>query len=133
MDDDVRKILEGANFAHIATTLPDGSPHSVPIWILLEGDRVVFFTQTGSRKAKNIERDGRVAMSVLDKEQPYRSAWLRGRIVDKREDEGIWESIDRMSERYIGEAFPWRSPSSVLYTVEVEKSGFYGLPFSPSQ
>jgi PPOX class probable F420-dependent enzyme len=129
VDEDVRRILEGPNFAHIATVLPDGAPHSVPIWILFEDGQIVFFTQTGSRKAGNIERDPRIAMSVLDAENPYRQAWLRGRVIDRREDEGIWESIDRMSQKYLGKPFPWRSENSVLYTVEIEHSGFYGLPF----
>jgi PPOX class probable F420-dependent enzyme len=131
VDEDVRRILEGPNVAHIATVLPDGAPHSVPIWILFEDERIVFFTQKGTRKEKNIEHDPRVAVSVLDSKNPYRQAWLRGRVVDRREDEGIWDAIDRMSEKYIGEAFPWRSPDSVLYTVEIERSGFYGLPFDP--
>jgi PPOX class probable F420-dependent enzyme len=131
VDEDVRRILEGPNFAHIATALPDGAPHSVPIWILFEDERIVFFTQKGTRKEKNIEHDPRVAMSVLDSKNPYRQAWLRGRVVDRREDEGIWDAIDRMSRKYTGEAFPWRSPDSVLYTVEIERSGFYGLPFEP--
>lgn len=131
MDEEVRRILSGANFAHIATVLPDGAPHSVPIWILLEDDRIVFFTQTGSRKARNIERDPRVAFSVLDGQNPYRSAWVRGNIVDRRDDDGIWETIDRLSEAYIGKPFPWRSENSVLYTVEPAASGFYGLPFEP--
>jgi hypothetical protein len=70
-------------------------------------------------------------MSVLEAKNPYRQAWLRGRVVDRREDDGIWDAIDRMSVKYTGEAFPWRSPTSVLYTVEIERSGFYGLPFDP--
>jgi PPOX class probable F420-dependent enzyme len=129
VNEDVRRILEGPNFAHIATVLPDGAPHSVPVWILFEDGRIVFFTQTGSRKARNIERDPRVALSILDAENPYREAWVRGRVAERRDDEGIWEAIDRMSVKYLGKPFPWRSPDSVLYTVEIERSGFYGLPF----
>ena len=58
---DVRALFEGANFAHIATVLPDGGPHTVPVWVGLEGDRIAIFTQEGSRKARNIARDPRVA------------------------------------------------------------------------
>jgi hypothetical protein len=68
---------------------------------------------------------------VLDRENPYRQAWLRGSVVDRKEGEGVWETIDRMSVKYTGEPFPWRSDSTVLYTVEIERSGFYGLPFEP--
>ena len=73
LPDDVRAVLAGRAFAHIATTLPDGAPHSVPVWIDVDpDDRLVMFTQTGSRKARNIARDGRVAISATDHDDPYR-------------------------------------------------------------
>jgi nitroimidazol reductase NimA-like FMN-containing flavoprotein (pyridoxamine 5'-phosphate oxidase superfamily) len=49
---DVREHFAARNFAHLATVLPDGSPHSVPVWMRVEDDRLVFFTQTQSRKAR---------------------------------------------------------------------------------
>ncbi len=81
---EVRALLEGTNFAHVATLLPDGSPHSVPVWIGIEDDRVVFFTQSGSRKARNLEADPRVAISVTDQKNPYRTGRIRGRVVATR-------------------------------------------------
>jgi PPOX class probable F420-dependent enzyme len=73
LPDDVRGLLEAPNFAHLATVLPDGSPHSVPIWVRLEADRIAFFTQPGSRKAQNLAGDPRVALSLTDIENPYLS------------------------------------------------------------
>src|SRR5919202_4288769 len=84
LPDDVRSLLEGRNFAHVATVLPDGAPHSVPVWVGVEGDRVVFFTQRQSRKARNLDRDPRVAISLVDFDNPYRTAQLRGRVVERR-------------------------------------------------
>ena len=124
---DVRGLLEGRNFGHVATLLPDGSPHSVPVWIGAEGERVVFFTQEGSRKARNVERDPRVAVSVVDHERPYLSAHLRGRVVGKREGEAALEVMDRLSRRYTGADFPLRR--GVLYEIEVERAGTIELPF----
>ncbi len=63
---DVRALFAGRNYAHLATVGPAG-PTSVPVWIDVEGDRLVFFTQSGSRKARNIARDPRVALSVVDR------------------------------------------------------------------
>ena len=60
---EVRALFEGANFTHLATLNDDGSPSSTAIWAGLEGDDVVFFTQEGSLKARNMERDPRVAVS----------------------------------------------------------------------
>jgi PPOX class probable F420-dependent enzyme len=125
LDEGIRRLLEGRNYAHLATVLPDGSPHSVPIWVGLEGDRIAFFTQTQSRKARNLESDPRVALSLIDLENPYRSAWIRGRVVETRDD--ALDVIDRISQRYTGEDFPMRSGR--VYFVEPERSGFVELPF----
>ena len=75
---EVRELFEARNFAHLATTLPDGSPHSVPVWMRVEDGKLLFFTQTQSRKARNLQRDPRVAISITDERNPYRSAWVRG-------------------------------------------------------
>jgi PPOX class probable F420-dependent enzyme len=128
--EDVRPLLEGRNFAHVATLLPDGSPHSVPVWVGVEDDRVVFFTQEGSRKARNVERDPRVAISVVDHERPYLSAHLRGRVVGKREGEAALEVMDRLARRYTGKDFPVRR--GVLYEIEIDRAGTIELPFEHS-
>jgi len=125
--EDVRPLLEGRNFAHVATLLPDGSPHSVPVWVGVEDDRVVFFTQEGSRKARNVDRDPRVAISVVDHERPYLSAHLRGRVVGKREGEAALEVMDRLARRYTGKDFPVRR--GVLYEIEIDRAGTIELPF----
>jgi PPOX class probable F420-dependent enzyme len=124
---EVRELLEGRNFAHLATALPDGSPHSVPVWIGVEGDHVVFFTQPGSRKARNLERDPRVAISACDLENPYRSAQLRGRVVGTVGGEEALEIIDRLAVKYTGEPFPMRS--GVVFLVEPERARETVLPF----
>jgi PPOX class probable F420-dependent enzyme len=124
---EVRELLEARSFAHLATTLPDGSPHSVPVWIGVEGEHVVFFTQPGSRKARNLERDPRVALSAVDGENPYRSAQLRGRVVGTVEGEEALEIIDRLAVKYTGEPFPMRS--GVVFLVEPERARETILPF----
>jgi PPOX class probable F420-dependent enzyme len=127
LPDDVRALFEGANFGHVATLLPDGSPHSVPVWVCLEDGRIGFFTQERSRKARNLERDGRVAISIADHDKPYNMATIRGRLVDRWEGERALEAMDRMSRRYTGSDFPLRS--GVLFLVEPEGVFKMGLPF----
>jgi PPOX class probable F420-dependent enzyme len=130
--DDVRALLEARNFAHLATLMPDGSPHSVAIWVGTEGDNVVFFTQEGSRKARNVQRDPRVALSVVDRANPYATAWLRGRVVETRTGEAALAVADAISERYTGQPFPMRSGTA--FVVAVEQVGSMVLPFSePAQ
>ena len=128
LTDDVRGLFEGANFGHVATLMPSGAPHSVAVWVGLEGDRIVFFTQPQSQKARNLARDGRVAISITDHESPYRSARIRGRLVDTLEGDAALEVIDRLSQRYTGKPFPMRS--GVVYLVEPDRVGFMELPFA---
>ncbi len=128
LPDDVRALFEGPNFAHIATVLPDGGPHSVPIWVGLEGDRIAFFTQENSRKARNIASDPRVALSIADFDNPYRYATVRGRVVDRVDGDAALEVMDRLSVRYIGTPFPYRD-SGTAYFIEPERSSFEQLGF----
>lgn len=130
LTDEVRALLDGPNFGHVASVLPDGGPHSVPVWVGLDGDRIVFFTQSGSRKARNLERDPRVAISLVDGANPYRTAQIRGRVVERRTGDSAEEVIDRLARKFTGEPFPWRSPNSVLYVVEPEQARLTELPFT---
>ena len=127
LSDNVRALLTGANFAHVATVLPSGAPHSVPVWIALEGDRIAFFTQPGSRKARNLEADPRVAISIADHERPYNMAQVRGRVVEIVGGEEALEIIDRMAVRYTGNSFPMRS--GIVFLIEPERAYELELPF----
>ena len=120
LPDDVRALFEGANYAHIATVLPDGGPHSVPIWVGMEGDRIAFFTQERSRKARNLDADPRVAISIVDHEDPYRMATIRGRVVERRHGDDALAIIDRLSIRYTSKPFPYRHGTAFL--VEPERA-----------
>lgn len=117
--DEVRILFEGANYAHVATVLPDGSPHSVPVWVGLEDGRIAFLTAPGARKARNVERDPRVAISITDASQPFTMAEVRGRVVERLEEDAAFEVIDRISHKYIGQPYPVRT-DRVVYLVEAE-------------
>jgi PPOX class probable F420-dependent enzyme len=93
---DVKRLLDRPNYAHVATLLPDGAPHTVPVWIAREGDDVVILTGPGSRKARNTERDPRVAISLIDVDQPYASVLIRGRVTERIDGDRGWEIIDRI-------------------------------------
>jgi PPOX class probable F420-dependent enzyme len=114
MTAEVRRLAERPNYAHIATLMPDDAPHSVPVWIHLEGDNLVVLTGPGSRKARNLERDPRVAISIIDVDQPYVSALIRGRVVERVEGDRAWEIIDRISNKYIGQPYQPRVDRIVL-------------------
>ena len=112
---------------HLASVLPSGAPHSIPLWAIYENGRIGFFTQARSRKARNIARDPRVALSVVDSTNPYRNVQIRGRVVETVEGDAALEVIDRISQYYIGAPFPMRSGN--VYWIEPETTHFVELPF----
>ena len=99
----------------------------MPVWIALEGDRIAFFTQPGSRKARNLEADPRVAISIADHERPYNMAQVRGRVVETVGGEEALEIIDRMAVRYTGNPFPMRS--GIVFLIEPQRVYELALPF----
>ena len=126
---EVKQLIDRANFAHLATLMPDGSPQSVPVWIGREGDQLIVGTGEGSLKANNTRRDPRVAISIVDFHNPYEEAQIRGRVVERRPDSDFkW--MDAISHKYTGKPFPFRSPDGrVALFIEVEKVRYTKLPF----
>ena len=133
LPEDVRALVRGANFAHLATLLPDGAPQVAPVWVDLEGDRILVCTGEGSLKARNTRRDPRVAVSIVASDNPYREAQLRGRVVERRPD-ADFAVMDRVSRKYTGHPFPWRQNAAdrVVLVVEVERVRSTVLPFTHS-
>jgi PPOX class probable F420-dependent enzyme len=106
LNDEARALFAGPNIAHIATLLPDGGPHSVPVMIDVEGEYLAFFTSPDSRKAHNLDADDRVAISVTDRENLVRSAIVRGRVVQRVGGDAGWEIVDRIFAKYTGGPYP---------------------------
>lgn len=121
LPDAVRAILDGPSNAHIATILPDGSPHSVPVWVGVEGRRLAILTSPRSRKARNLSRDPRVSISMTDARQPNLMAQVRGRVCERVEGDEAWRIIDRMSHKYIGQPYPLRE-DRVVFLIEPESA-----------
>lgn len=127
---DVAALLGRRNIVHVATLGRDGAPHSVAVWAGVEGRRPYFFTQPGSQKARNLARDSRIALSVVDHDNPYATAYVRGRVAETLEGEPALALIDRLSERYTGRPFPMRS--GVVFLVEPSLARAITLPFEPA-
>ena len=129
LSQELRQLIDGPNFAHLATLMADGSPHSVPVWVGREGDRILVCTGEASLKARNTRRDPRVALSIVDLRDPYREAQLRARVVERRPDPAL-EIMDPISRKYTGKPFPFRNPEGrVALVLEVDKARYAKLPF----
>jgi PPOX class probable F420-dependent enzyme len=120
LDPDVRRVLDGTPIAHLATLLPDGSPHTVPLWVGTRGDQVVFLTGPQSRKARNLRRDPRVALSIAPVEDPFTPVVVRGRVVEWLEGDAAWDIIDRISTKYTGVPYS-RGEERIVAVIEAER------------
>jgi PPOX class probable F420-dependent enzyme len=98
LNDKVRKLVDGRNFAVVATTNADGSPQSSVVWITRDGDDVLFVTVRGRRKERNLRRDPRVSVTVLDDANGYEYAEIRGTAT--MTEQGGRELINELSHKY---------------------------------
>ena len=111
------RILNGKNFATVATVMPDGSPEATLVWIETDGTFIYFNTAMHRLKARNLKRDPRVSIVVYGCNEPYSDVLaIRGRV--EMILEGANEHIDKLSHMYEGKAFAFR-PAETRVIVKV--------------
>lgn len=114
-----RELLSSNNFAHLATTMRDGSPHTMPLWIAVEGGQILFYREEGSIGLRNLRRDPRVAISVVDRRNPYRYCAVRGQAVGERGGPDAVAWLHQLAVSYTGRRYPDPGPApGVVVTVE---------------
>ena len=113
-------LFQKKAFASLATLMPDGQPQVTPVWCDYDGERVLVNSARGRQKDRNLERDPRLSLAILDPENPYRYLEVRGRVVEISEA-GADAHINRMAKKYLGvDEYPYRQPGEVrvLYKIE---------------
>jgi PPOX class probable F420-dependent enzyme len=106
-------------FAQLATLNANGSPQVTPVWVDFDGTNIVVNTAKGRVKAKNLEREKRVALSIQDPENPYKYLGVQGRVVEITEA-GADDHIDKMAKKYMGkDKYPFRTPGEVRLIVKI--------------
>jgi PPOX class probable F420-dependent enzyme len=109
-------------FANLATLMPDGSPQVTPVWCDFDGTYVLVNSARGRQKDRNLGRNPKVALSIMDPDNPYRYLEVRGKVVEITE-EGAAAHIDKMAKKYLGvEKYPYAQPGEVrvLYKIQPE-------------
>ena len=125
LPDAVRELLQQPSPTVVTTLLPDGSPHATEVWVDVDGDQVLVNSVDTHRKVRNVRRDPRVALVVIDAADTSRHAALRGRVVEVTTD-GAREHIEELSKRYTGEPYPWyggRDQTRVILRIDVDWTG----------
>ena len=103
-------LLASTALAHIATIGPNGEPQVTPVWFGWDGENVRFSQTTTRQKLRNLRRDPRIALSIVDPTNPLRYLEIRGRVVAVEPDPEL-AFINRMAQKYLGrERYPWHRP-----------------------
>jgi PPOX class probable F420-dependent enzyme len=120
-------LTDGKNFASVGTLMPDGSPQVTPVWIDWDGSHVVFNTEEKRAKVRNLKRDPRLTVTVLNEANPYEYVEIRGRVVDMTTD-GAAAHIDKMAKKYLGQdKYPLNQPGDVRVIVKIEPERVSGM------
>src|SRR5437660_6994511 len=126
--DKYRDLFSKRAFASLGTVMSDGSPQVTPVWVDLDGDLVIVNTARGRQKDKNMRRDPRVALAIIDPENPYRYLEIRGRVAEITED-GADAHIDKMAKKYLGaDKYPYRTAAEqrVIFKIQPEHTTMMG-------
>jgi PPOX class probable F420-dependent enzyme len=124
-----RRLLREPAFCQLATLMPDGSPQITQVWVDTDGDHILINTIEGSQKEKNVRRDPRVAVNVVDPTNAWRIAMVRGRVVEVT-TKGAVRLIDQLAKKYLNEdTYPFHRPDRVRTTIKIapEKINEIGL------
>ncbi|MET7850951.1 PPOX class F420-dependent oxidoreductase [Streptomyces avermitilis] len=124
-DDSVRTLLDGKNFAGVATLGPGGAPHNSVVWIKREGDTVLFSSTAGRQKVRNLQRDPRISLSVFDLANPYVSVEIRG-IAEILPDENKRLPYE-LSHKYLGIDPPAEKDDEVRVIIRVVPQKIVGF------
>ncbi len=123
-----RDLFTKKAFASLATLMPDGRPQVTPVWCDIEGDLVIVNSAKGRQKDRNLRRDPRVSMAIIDPDNPYRYLELRGRVVEITE-QGASAHIDKMAKKYLGvDKYPYANPNEtrVIFKIQPEHATMMG-------
>jgi PPOX class probable F420-dependent enzyme len=123
-----KEFLENP-FVGVATTLrEDGSPHNTVVWVDVDDDGVSFNTARGRAKDVHLQADPRIALTVLDSQNPYKWVSISGRA--ELTEDGADPQIDRLAKKYLDkDEYPWRSPTETRVSARItpEKIDSYGF------
>jgi PPOX class probable F420-dependent enzyme len=123
-----KDLFDKRAFGNLGTVMPDGSPQVTPVWVDYDGSHVIFNSARGRQKDRNVRRDPRVSITVVDPDNPYRYLEIRGHVVEVTE-QGADAHIDRLAKKYLGvDTYPYRKDSEVrvIYKVHPEHSTTMG-------
>ncbi|MGI0004563.1 MAG: PPOX class F420-dependent oxidoreductase [Candidatus Nitrosotenuis sp.] len=127
MTDSTVNLFKEKNIAFVASLMKDGSPQITPVWIDYDGQFLLINTAEGRTKQKNFARDPRIAVSVMDHNNPYNVVTVRGKVVEQTAVQAD-EHVDRMAKKYLGvDKYPFRSPDEKRIIIKIKPEKIFHL------
>ena len=131
MDSKAELLLNGQNLVFHATSMHDGSPQVTPVWGDFEDSHIRINTAEGRLKHKNILRDPRVAISVVDSKNPLDMTSIRGKVVEIIPDYE-YKHADFLTKKYLGkEKYPFKRPDEKRIILKIIPEKIFVLPHLP--
>jgi PPOX class probable F420-dependent enzyme len=119
-------LFQKRAFASLSTLLPGGVPQVTPVWVDFDGQHVLVNSAKGRVKDRNMRRDPRVSLAIIDPDNPYRYLEVRGRVVDVTE-QGASQHIDKMAKKYLGkDKYPFAQAGEVRVLYKIEPENVHG-------
>jgi PPOX class probable F420-dependent enzyme len=133
-------LFHDKNLAFVSTLSKDGSPHVTPVWTEMVDDLILINTFETSAKNKHITNDRRIALSIVEQNNPFNMVSIKGKVIE-RTTEGADEHLKRLAKKYLGIGkYYYRKPSHkrIIIKIQPEKvmelsihPAFYFLAYSP--
>jgi PPOX class probable F420-dependent enzyme len=127
-NENIVRLLDGRNFAFLATVKKDGSPQVTPTWIDRDNDIILINTAEGRMKHRNVTRDPRVSISLVDNRNPYSMVTISGRVTEQTAD-GADEHIDKLARKYLNvDKYPGHSPDVRRIILKIKPEKIFFIP-----
>jgi PPOX class probable F420-dependent enzyme len=130
--EDLARLFQSRNLAFISTLTKDGSPHITPVWAEMVEDLILINTFETSAKNKHIINDKRVAISIVEQNNPFNMVSIQGRVIEQT-TEGADDHLKKLARRYLGIGkYYYRKPNHNRIIIKIQPEKVMGLSIHPA-
>lgn len=130
--DELNRLFQFRNIAYLSTLSKDGSPHVTPVWAEMVDDLVLINTFIESAKARHISNDNRIALAIVEQNNPFNMISIKGKVLDQT-SEGADEHLKRLAKRYLGIGkYYYRKPTHKRVILKIKPEKIMGLSIHPA-
>ena len=130
--EDLRRLFELRNLAFISTLSQDGSPHVTPVWAEMVDDLILVNTFETSTKNKNVTKDNRIAISIVEQNNPFNMVSIKGKVIEQTTD-GADEHLKHLAKKYLGIGkYYYRKPNHNRILLKIRPNKIMGISIHPA-